>query len=255
VHGEGGLNPSDATPTTAAPDMAEHERPKSAWLTAFRQRSFLFRITVVGSIAIAFIYAISITLGSFASSVALAVLGIIGSWIINRMEQGQAVSGTKMISWTPESWLGVAFLSIILFQVVELAIRLWLIPFRVHYGASFYSSRTALVGGALIEWAAFLLCGGLIGYLMPARALSAAIIGASIFLGMHIVEAYTGTANYSNFMFLTSILGVDPDEEGFELYRLGIIAGLVIRGLVVVLVARYISRRRIWRGLVYKSDG
>jgi len=87
---------------------------------------------------------------------------------------------------------------------------------------------------------------------MPARALSAAIIGASMFLGLNIMEAYTGAANYSNFMFLASLLGTDADEEGFELYRLGLITGLVVRGILVVLVARYVSRRRIRQGLVYK---
>jgi hypothetical protein len=237
---------------TRAASLVEQQKRDSFIVFFLRRQSFWLRITVSGVVAIAVIYVISVTLGSFASSVALAVLGIIGSWLSNKIEVSQVASDTKILSWTPGSWLGVAFLSIILFQVVELAMRLWFIPFRIHYGASFYLSRTAIGGAILMDWTGFVLCGCLIGYLMPARALSAAIIGATMFLGMNIIEAYTGAANYSNFIFLGSMIGIDPDEQDFELYRLGLIAGLVVRGILVVLVARYVSRRRIRQGLVYK---
>ncbi len=254
VDGERLSPPHDLTATkTESANVNGTEEPSiTKRKFPLRTRGFLFRVTLVAFIAITIVYVIHVTLGPFASAVAFAGLGILGSWMVSKIEESQAITGRLLIPWTPESWLGIAFLSTILFQVVELLIRLWLIPFRLIYGSSFYSSRIAIVGGIIVELSSFVLCGGLIGYLMPTRAITAAIIGASIFLGMNLTEAYTGSVNYANFTFLASTLRLEPEAEGFEIYRLGIITGLVFRGIIVVLVARHVSRRRIRKGLVYR---
>ena len=245
--------PSDLIATkTKAADLEEKDPQRAKRQFPFRNRSFLLRIAIVAFPAIGIVYIIHVAFGPFASGAAFTALGILGSWIVSKIEESKVISGGLVTPWTPESWLGIAFLSIILFQVVELLIRFWLIPFRLVYGASFYSSRTAIVGGVIVELASFVLCGCLIGYLMPTRAITAAIIGGSMFIGMNLTEAYTGSVNYANFTFLASMLRVEPETEGFEIYRLGIITGLVFRGIIVVLVARAVARRRIRKGLVYK---
>lgn len=230
----------------------ESEPPKREKKSWFASKSFLVRSVLIGSISVVLIYLINLTLGAFATAVAFTIMGAIGSFALSRIEQNQEIDSRLLMPWTPESWIGMAFLSIILFQVVEFMVRLWLIPWRLKYGVSFSSSPSAILGGVIFEFLGLVLCGFLIGYLMPARALPASIMGASLFLGINSIEAYTGAANYSNFTFIASLVNLEPDIEGFEIYRLGLVTGMVFRGALVIAIARYVARRRIRRGLVFK---
>lgn len=234
----------------AAVESEPPKREKKSW---FARKSFLVRSVLIGSVAVVLIYLINLTLGAFAAATAFTIMGAIASFALSRIEQqNQEINARLLMPWTPESWIGMAFLSIILFQVVEFMVRLWLIPWRLKYGVSFSSSPSAILGGVIFEFLGLVLCGFLIGYLMPARALPASIMGASLFLGINSIEAYTGAANYSNFTFIASLVNLEPDIEGFEIYRLGLVTGTVFRGAFVIAIARYVARRRIRRGLVFK---
>ncbi len=230
----------------------ETEPVKYVWPASLRGRRFVLRISLIGLVIIILVGFVHIAFGPFASGVAFAILGVAGGIIVNTIERDQGVNYKLAIPWTPRSWLGITFLSIILFQVVDLLTRLWLLPWRVAYGPSFNSSTEAIVGVLICEFGGLILCGVLIGYLMPTRALTAAIIGASLYTGMGLVEAYTGVASYSNYAFIASYMNLDPSVEDYQDFRLGLVLGLILRGLLVVIVARYVARRRMRKGLVYK---
>lgn len=230
----------------------EEPQPRYAWFASLRGHRFAISIGIFGLITIIVLGFAYIVFGPFGSGVASVVLGVVGGRFINTIEVEEGASNRLASPWTPQSWLGVIFLAVIIFQVIDLLVRFWLLPWRLAYGPSFNTSPTAITGVVVCDLGGLILSGVLIGYLMPTRALSAAIVGASVYTGMGLIEAYTGVATYANYAFIASYLDVVPSPEDYLDFRLGLIGGLFIRGLVVVLIARYIAKRRIKKGQVYR---
>ena len=238
------------TPTNST----EKEEPKLvyAWPASLRGRRFIISVAIFGLITVTLFGFTYITFGPFGSGIASIVLGVFGGILVNTIEKEQGANYKLAIPWTPQSWLGIAFLSIILFQVIDLLVRFWLLPWRLAYGPSFNTSAGAMIGVLFFDFGGLILCGILIGYLIPTRAVTAAIIGASIYTGMGLIEAYTGVASYSNYTFIASYMNADISAEDYQGFRLGLVVGLVLRGALAIIVARYIARRRIRKGLVYR---
>jgi hypothetical protein len=230
----------------------EEPQPPYAWSASLRGRRFATSVGVLGLIAIVIYGLTYIVFGPLGMAVASTILGVVGGRVINTIEVEQGANYEFATPWSPRSWLGVIFLAVIIFQVIDLLVRLWLLPWRLAYGPSFNTSPAAITGVIVCDLSGLILSGVLIGYLMPTRALSAAIVGASLYTGMGLVEAYTGVATYASYAFIASYLDVDPSPEDYEDFRLGLVCGLVIRGLVVVLIARYVAKRRIRKGQVYR---
>ncbi len=234
----------------AKPDeIKEQKAVKYIWPASLQGRRFIIRIAIAVLLLIALAGLAQILLGPFAMTIVIAVFGWIVSYIANNIERDLGTEYKLTLPWTPQSWLGIAFLSIILFQSIPLLLHLWLLPWRIAYGDGFYNHTIVLIGTMFFDWAGFILCGVLIAYLMPKRHLTATLVGASFFIGIMAAEAFTGSFNYGDFTIIASLLHSDADPQGFNAFRAGAVVGLISRVLLTVIVARLISRRRLRRRL------
>jgi hypothetical protein len=233
----------------------EGTRTVYAWPSTLRGHRFVLNAGIFGIATILIFGFTFLVFGPFGSGIASILLGVFGGIIVNTIEKEQGVNYKLAIPWTPQSWVGITFFSILIFQVIDLIVRLWLLPWRLAYGPSFNTSTTAIIGILACDFGGLILSGVLIGRLMPTRALTAAIIGASLYTGMNLVEAYTGVAAFSNYSFIASYMNLDLGADAYQSFRLGLVIGLITRGLIAVLIARYVAKRRIKKGLVYGVRG
>jgi hypothetical protein len=241
-----------STESPTLPEVSEAQSAGFVWPEALRSRSFMFKLCVVLAASFILIYFVDLFFGALATGFVLTILsGGVSLWV-SSIEKSLGSKYNLALPWSPQSWLGVAFLSIILFQVIELLIRFWLLPMRLIYGSGFSASPIIIIGTVMLDWLGFVLCGWLIGRLMPTKAVTAATIGASLFLCLNLSEAYIGVGTYPNYTYMATLAGLGTDEVSAETFRLGVVVGLVCRVGLAVLVARLVARHRIRRGLVYR---
>lgn len=244
--------PPSSTDSTPAQEVGETKPAGFAWPEALRSRTFFFKLCVALAVSFIVTYFVDLFFGALATGFVLTILsGGVSLWL-NSIEKSLGTKYKLALPWSPRTLLGVAFLSIILFQVIELLIRLWLLPMRLIYGSGFSASPIIIIGTVMLDWLGFVLCGWLIGRLMPTKAGTAATIGASLFLCLNLSEAYVGVGTYSNYTYMATLAGLGTDEVSAEVFRLGVVVGLVCRVGLAVLVAHFVARHRIRRGLVYR---
>jgi hypothetical protein len=197
----------------SAPAPGERDKIDSKQASRFSYQSKAFTSVGLFSIFLIVLSVLYKVYGEVAAGLFASVVGWCFSPLARWIETKAYQKYKAAPAWSPRSWLGTAFLSIILFQSIPLILHLWLLPWRLLYGEGFYRSPLVIVGALLADWIGVIACGVLIGRLMPNHYLTAGVIGASFMATVSTVEAYTGAFNYGDFTLLSSVLPYELDPE------------------------------------------
>jgi hypothetical protein len=176
------------------------------------------------------------------ATVLTLALGLIASYIINRIDQFPVVDARSSLNSLSEKILVPALAGILLIPSPEVLVRTWLMPWYWFHKSSEIPSCSFLITGSAWAWLGFLICGGLLAVLTRERSTFAAIIGVSVYIPLSFTDIFTGNFGQKALSAVASSCKfTDADSGNVDSFRMGMATALVMQALLAIFAARLVS--------------
>ena len=194
--------------------------------------------------------------GPRVATVVTLAIGLVASYVINRIDKLPALDGLQSVSTLTERVLVPAFAGILIMGGSDILVRIWLMLWFWFHTSTENPSCSYLMVGAAWGWLGVIVCSAVLAALTRTRATYAAIVGVAVYIPLGFTDVFSGTlAEKSASVLASTCKWYDGGAGGIDLdaFREGMASAVIIRALFVIFAARLVSSWLVGRATAASS--
>jgi|GEM_PF-6512235 hypothetical protein len=168
-------------------------------------------------------------------------VGLIASAVINQLNTLPIIDDFSPVKRFRTNIVIPALTGILLIPAPEVLTRIWDMFWQLFHKSGDVPSCGFLLAGSAWGWLGFLICGALLAVLTKERALFAATVGVAVYIPLSFTENWGVAFAQKSLNLIASSCKFDTEDADLGSFRLGMAAGLVIRSMLAIFAAKFVS--------------
>jgi len=168
-------------------------------------------------------------------------VALVASRLINQIETLPKPNGRELVGNFYQNVILPATIGVFVICSSDILVRLWMMQWHWFHSHESIPTCSFVLTGALMDWLGVVAAAVVTATLARNRATFAMMVGLSIYLPLGFTYIFSGDGISRTMTFMAKSCGLDSDSSDQEAAGVGIVVGLLLRGLLAIFVARIVS--------------
>jgi len=202
---------------------------------------FLVTAVVMIILTVATIAFLNPILGTGPAAAGATVIGLLTIKLLDKLDYNPSLSLDLGVPKLSVAWIYSALAAVFMVSGSDVVVRIVGSILKPINSAAYPCTGWQIVPLVLLDWGGLILAGWIIGHLFPERALALSSMGAVVYILALLLELATLTPGDLEYIARCFSLS-SSDPENLSDMGIGMVGGVVVRGYVVIVMARIASR-------------